>query len=1098
MRRLHLCILMFLAFISIAPAAFSQEPKLDKKGNLVSMDDVDMSRMVQPLPEQNRFIDPDYNIWCGSVVKGPDGKYYMFYSRWPKSAGHEAWITHSEIALAKADKPGGPYRHVKVIFSRRATSYWDGVCTHNPAVVEHKGKYYLYYMGSTGTVDIKPRAQYTQEWYHYRNNQRIGVAVASHPEGEWKRFDQPVLDVAKDSTAYDAMLVSNPAVTVEPSGRVILMYKMVEKNGTYRGGNVRIGVAFSKSMTGPFVKHPKPIFEDKAGTGTRPWMLAEDPFIWNYKGINYAMVRDASGRYTGIEGAIAMFRSSNGYDWAPTKYPLVIPRSIYTEAGTKLDDRLERPWILFEKGVPVYLIGAMGINKREHSMNIAIPLKWQDPASSAKEERLWYEEPATSWLEALPLGNGKMGAMVFADFPAERIQFNESSLITGTAETVGFYQPFGNLFFKWEHRPAHAYKRSLTLNNAVHTTTYEANGTKYKHEYFASHPDRSIILMITAEKKGSVSTEILLKDARPTASVINGKDISFSGKLDNGVLYESIARVINKGGAFTSTDSSLKVSNADTLMVFLVAATSIKPFSGRDYLGDPPHARLYDQLGKISVKDYAMLKEDHVRDFSGMFNKVSLDLGPEPATSIWDRVLAYNKGMKDHALEALLFQYGRYLLISSSRPGGLPANLQGLWNNEFKPPWYSQYTTNINVEMNYWLAEQTNISSSHLPMLDWIENLARVSKSSKDSVLNVPKGWVAYSTNNALGGPSRWRLHRPGSAWMSRHFWEHYEFTRDTAFLRVRAYPLLKDLVEYWQGHLVENPNGKLISPDGWSPEHGPGKNEEDKRPYPGASYDQQIVYDLFSNYIEAAKLLQIDQPFREQVERSRAKLLGPQIGRWGQLQEWMEDVDDSTDHHRHNSHMFAVHPGRQITPLSTPQLANAAIRALNARGENSTGWSSAWKINIWARLFQPEKAYAQFRSLFRVAKKDGGIEVAADGGLYRNLFSAYPPFQMDANFGYTSGVVELLLQSHDGSIHLLPALPSVWSSGSVRGLKARGNVAVSLEWKGSVLHLATLTPAFTGNYTLRYGTHVKTLQLNGGQHYQFDARLDPVPVKEK
>lgn len=361
----------------MATVSFSQGPRLDRKGNLVSMDDVDLSKMVQPLPAQNKFVDSNYNIWCGSVVKGADAKFYMFYSRWPRASGHEAWITHSEIALAKSDHPQGPYHHVKVIFSRRATSYWDGVCTHNPAVVEHKGKYYMYYMGSTGTADVKPRSAYNEEWYHYRNNQRIGVAVANHPAGEWTRFDKPVLDVGKDSTAYDAMLVSNPSVTVEPSGRVILMYKQVEKNGTYRAGKVRIGVAFSKSLTGPFKKHPNPIFEDKAATGARPWMLAEDPFIWNYKGINYAVVRDASGRFTGIEGAITMFRSANGYDWTPTKYLLVIPGAIYTEKGLQLDDRLERPWILAEKGVPVYLFGAMGINKREHSMNIAVPLKWQ-------------------------------------------------------------------------------------------------------------------------------------------------------------------------------------------------------------------------------------------------------------------------------------------------------------------------------------------------------------------------------------------------------------------------------------------------------------------------------------------------------------------------------------------------------------------------------------------------------------------------------------------------------------------------------------------------------------------------------------------------
>jgi alpha-L-fucosidase 2 len=1086
MRRYSSFILILSALLSIASAVFSQQPKTNKKGNLISMDDVDLSSMVQPLPVQNKFIDSNYNIWCGSVIRAKNGNYYMFYSRWPKSTGHEGWITHSEIALARSEKPEGPYEHVKVIFKPRGSNYWDGVCTHNPAVIEHKGKYYLYYMGTTGPAVVKSLPPYSREWYTYRNKQRIGVAVADHPEGEWKRSNKPVLDAGKDSTAHDAMLVSNPAVTVEPSGRVIMMYKQVEKNGTYRGGNVRMGVAFSRSMTGPFVKHPTPIFEENAEADKRVWMLAEDPFIWNYKGVNYALVRDAAGRFTGIEGAIAMFRSEDGYNWSPTRYPMVIPRDIYDEEGRKLDDRLERPWLLMNKGVPFYLFGAMGINKRAHSMNIAVPLRTE---ANVKEEKLWYNKPASNWFEALPLGNGKMGAMVFGGLPVERIQFNESSLITGTTETVGSYQPFGDIFLKWGHRPASDYKRTLSLNNALHATTYRSGDTGFKHEYFISNPDQSMVMMITSEKKGSVTGEIILKDARPTGSTITGNDISFNGKIDNGIMYESIARVVNKGGRISSTDSGLKVSNADTLLVYLVAATSVNLFSGNDYLGEHPHNKLAERIKQVSAKSYTSLKAAHTMDFSSLFNRVSLELGEEPESSTWERVLAHNKGAADHSLEALFFQYGRYLLMSSSRPGGLPANLQGLWNKDFKPPWYSQYTTNINVEMNYWLAEQTNISGCHLPLLYWIENLAKVSKLSPDTVRNVPKGWIIYSTNNALGGPSRWRVHRPGSAWLSSHFWEHFQFTNDTVFLRERAYPLLKELVEYWQGHLDENAKGQLISPDGWSPEHGPGKDEEDKKPYPGASYDQQIVYDLFSNYIDAARILKLDKAFREKAEITRSRILGPQIGRWGQLQEWMEDVDDSTDLHRHNSHMFAVHPGKQISPLTTPDLANAAIRSLQSRGDLSTGWSAAWKINIWARLFQPDKAYHEIKTSLRAAYTDGKNE--SDSGIYKNLFSAYPPFQIDANFGYTSGVAELLLQSHTGVIHFLPALPKAWSKGKVAGLKARGNVEVSMEWQGNTLRSATVTPASSGTYTFRYAALAKTIALTGGKLYRFDARLN-------
>ena len=311
-------IVFALLQISFCLASFAQQPKLDKKGNLISMDDVDISAMVQPLPEKNKFVDANYNIWCGSVTKGKNGKFYMLYSRWPKASGHEAWITHSEIALAKSDKPEGPYRHVKVIFPARGNQYWDGVCTHNPAVIQYKGKYYLFYMGSTGKSIVKPHTSYDNpNWWEYRNNQRIGVAVTDDPEGEWQRFDKPVLDVGKDSTAYDALLVSNPAITVDAKGKVILVYKQVEKNGTMKGGRVRFGVAFSTSLLGPFVKHASPVFETK--DGGKEWMVAEDPYLWTYKENNYAIVRDVVGKFTGEAGALALLGSKNGMDWLPTK-----------------------------------------------------------------------------------------------------------------------------------------------------------------------------------------------------------------------------------------------------------------------------------------------------------------------------------------------------------------------------------------------------------------------------------------------------------------------------------------------------------------------------------------------------------------------------------------------------------------------------------------------------------------------------------------------------------------------------------------------------------------------------------------------------------
>ncbi len=340
------------------------------------MGDINIAAMVQPIPLNNRFIDSSYNIWCGSVTKGENGKFYMLYSRWPKHTGHNGWINFSEIALARADKPNGPYKHIKVIFSARGENYWDGACTHNPAVIQYKGKYYMFYMGANGSAEInKLSNQFGEEaWWARRNSQRIGLAVADDPEGEWQRRDEPILNVSLDSTAYDAMLVSNPAPTVDDKGRVILLYKQVEKNGTMKGGKVRFGVAFASSLTGPYIKHSKPIF-GSADAG-KEWMVAEDPYIWHYKGTNYAIVRDVIGKFTGDKGALALMTSANGYDWQPAKHPKVIGSRIYFEDGTIAKDHLERPCLYLEKGVPRFLFGAMGLDpSRSHSMNVCVPLK---------------------------------------------------------------------------------------------------------------------------------------------------------------------------------------------------------------------------------------------------------------------------------------------------------------------------------------------------------------------------------------------------------------------------------------------------------------------------------------------------------------------------------------------------------------------------------------------------------------------------------------------------------------------------------------------------------------------------------------------------
>jgi len=697
--------------------------------------------------------------------------------------------------------------------------------------------------------------------------------------------------------------------------------------------------------------------------------------------------------------------------------------------------------------------------------------------------QLWYTKPAEKWLEALPIGNGSLGAMIFGGVGQEHLQFNEESLITGTTQIVGSYQPFGDLYLDFPSMEAENYSRILDLNTAIHTTKFSAGGVNFTRECFASYPDKVIAIRLSANKKGKISGKIRLKDAHKAATVVDGNSMRSSGKLtENQMEYESQVSVINLGGRLDSDTAGIEVQAADEVTILLAAGTSFLNDHRKDFQGGSPHEKLEKAINAAANKGYSALRKAHIADYQKLFNRVSLKLGTDPGTPTMDRLNAHKLGAVDPALEALLFQYGRYLLISSSRPGSLPANLQGIWNNEYKPAWYSQYTTNINIEMNYWLAEPTGLPECHMPLFDWLENFAAVQKKSTDPKLQTKKGWICYSTNNIMGGPSTWGIHRPGSAWLSQHFWEHYAFTGDRDFLEKRAYPMIKDVSGYWEDHLIEK-EGKFITPDGWSPEHGPGNIEGDRTPYPGVSYDQQIVYDLFSNCIEAADAMGVDPGYREKVADMRSRLLGPQIGRWGQLQEWMEDVDKPDDHHRHNSHLFAVHPGRQISPVTTPAWAKAALVSLNARGDVSTGWSTAWKINLFARLGEGNRSYDLIRQLFRQC-------------IVENLFDTHPPFQMDGNFGYTAGVAEMLLQSHikEGGhylLQLLPALPNAWKDGEVKGLRARGGFVVDMKWKANRLESCTVRSLLGNNLKLNYNGKLYETPTKIGQSYRFPSKIN-------
>ena len=709
-------------------------------------------------------------------------------------------------------------------------------------------------------------------------------------------------------------------------------------------------------------------------------------------------------------------------------------------------------------------------------------------SASVGEDKLWYNSPAVKWLDALPLGNGSLGGMVFGGPNVERVQFNEQTLWLGDEIEMGSYQPFGDLFAEWSHSEPTDYRRELDLSDATHRVVYKANGVTYRREAFASYPDQVLVMRFTADRPGSYSGLIRLTDAHQAKIAAEGNKLISVGKLSNGLEYEAQAWIQQEGGKIASDKGTLRIERSDKVTLILAAGTSFANDPAKSWRGDSPHRRVTSRLEAAAKRSFEQLHAAHAADYRNLFDRVTLRLGDgQSGRPTNERLATRRKGGADPALEALLFQYGRYLLISSSRPGGLPANLQGIWNADMKPAWYSGYTCNINLQMNYWPAEPTGLSECHEPMFRWIQNMAVVYKRTKDERVKTPKGrgWSNYSTTNPMGGTSHWGVHRPNSAWLVQHMWLRYEFTRDKEFLRTVAYPAIKEIVEFWEDRLITGPDGKLITPDGWSPEHGPvrkgGKvilQEGDRTPHPGVSYDQQIVWDLFSNYIEASAALGVDPGYRAKVASMRDRLLGPRVGKWGQIQEWMEDVDDPKDRHRHNSHLFALHPGRQISPLTTPEWAAAARVSLNARGDVSTGWSKAWKINLWARLHDGNRSHKLIGELFKVSILD-------------NLFDSHPPFQMDGNWGYTSGVAEMLLQSHLSEegvplLHLLPALPSAWPDGKVVGLRARGGFAVDMEWKRGKLVSSVIRSTVGTKCRVMHAGKTVEFQLTPGSHKVF------------
>jgi len=766
----------------------------------------------------------------------------------------------------------------------------------------------------------------------------------------------------------------------------------------------------------------------------------------------------------------------------------------------------------------------------------AAEIQFTEPASAPAEPlSLWYRKPAIPWTEALPVGNGRLGAMVFGGINRERVQLNEGTLWAGgpydqvnpeakgalpevrrlifagnyaAAETLISakvlarplqqlpYETVGDLSLDFPAATAVAgYRRSLNLDTAIATTTYRVNGVTFTREVFSSAADQVIVVHLAADHPGQISFTVGFTTPQKAATTaesgdtlvtrgVNGDASGIKGALT----FQSRVKVLAVGGTTRAAAATLAVTQADSATLLIAIATSFKNY--HDVSGDPAaltqHA-LADALARTTARDpsgsdrwYEALRSRHLADFRRFFRRVDLDLGTSTAAALpTDERIAHFGNRRDPQLASLYYQFGRYLLISSSRPGGQPATLQGLWNDSMTPPWESKYTININTEMNYWPAETANLGECVEPLEAMIEDLSHTGARTAQEMYGV-RGWVAHHNTDLwrstapIDGP--WGLWPTGGAWLCQTLWEHYRFSPDRAYLE-RIYPLLKGSAQFFLDTLVPDPSsGFLVTNPSMSPEHAhPGGQTIAA----GPTMDLEILRDLFAECITAADTLGIDAAFRAQVAAARARLAPLRIGQAGQLQEWQQDWDlEAPDiHHRHVSHLYGLYPSAQIDLQRTPALAAAARRSLEIRGDQTTGWGSAWRINLWARLRDGNHAYKVLEMLL-------SPELT-----YPDLLDSCPPFEIDGNFGAAAGINEMLLQSQNGAIEFLPALPSAWPDGSFRGLRARGGFQVDCAWHDGRMTSATVH-AITGRVAhLVYGSAGREVTLEPGQSFQWDGR---------
>lgn len=767
-----------------------------------------------------------------------------------------------------------------------------------------------------------------------------------------------------------------------------------------------------------------------------------------------------------------------------------------------------------------------------------------------KEYKLWYNAPATVWEEALPIGNGRIGAMVYGNPLQEVYQLNEESIWSGYPQDwnnpkaanalpqvreavdrgdyakaselwkanaqgpyTARYLPMANLMLDQLTRgEARNLYRELNISNALSTVTYEADGVKYRRTSFISYPDQVMVIKIAADRPQAVSLHIRLNSLlRYTVQtkgektlILNGKAPAYVANRDydphqvvyddkRGTQFKVQVELLPDGGHCEANDSALTFRNANEVVLLLSAVTD---FGNKK------------MTLKKCKRPYQELLQRHTDDHQQLFNRLQLSLGTEnlqkEALPTNERLKSFEQDPTDNGLTELYYQYGRYLLIASSRPGGLPANLQGIWNRHVQPPWGSNYTTNINTEMNYWPAEITNLPECFLPLSDFIGRLAVNGAQTAKVNYGINRGWLAHHNSDVWAqtaptggydsdpkGAPRWSCWPMAGVWLCQHLWEHYAFGGDKKYLSKTAYPLMKGAAEFLLQWLQKDPEtGYWITNPSTSPENrfryidkeGKKQNGEISR---SSGMDLGLAWDLLTNCIEASTVLDTDKAFRQQCMDVRANLQPFRIGSKGQLLEWDKEFEEIDPNHRHVSHLFALHPGRQIIPEQQPELAAACQRTLEIRGDGGTGWAMAWKINFWARLRDGNHAFGMLKNGLRYV--DATQVSVRGGGTYANLFDAHPPFQIDGNFGGTAGITEMLLQSHAGYIHLLPALPDNWQSGSIKGVRARGGFTIDMEWKESRITRLSVTSHSGGTCRIREATspHEEVIETEKGKTYQ-------------